>query len=168
MLCIRGGITIMTVSELITMINLESNEILDDNTEYIQYINAAIDYLSMILTSICDREVIKTATIANGQVVPSDFMQFIPANGYPVKIDNKIFYTFNEEKPVPGVMYAVKKNHISDMDNMIPFSELYISYLVLMVSYLVKKKSLMIDYANFDKGFIDDLTRQIQTSKGVV
>ena len=39
----------MTAGELITMINLDTNEILDDSAEYIPYINAAIDYLVMIL-----------------------------------------------------------------------------------------------------------------------
>ena len=39
----------MTVTELITTINLDTNEILDDETEYIPYINTAIDTLSMLL-----------------------------------------------------------------------------------------------------------------------
>ena len=54
----------MTVGELITMINLDTNEILDDSAEYIPYINAAIDYLVMILVPMKDREVVKSMTLA--------------------------------------------------------------------------------------------------------
>lgn len=52
------------------------------------------------------------------------------------------------------------------MTDSIPFTELYTHYLVQLVSYLVKKKSLMIEYAGFDKGFIDSLTQLIQQSRG--
>ena len=55
----------MTVQELITQINIESNEILDEPTEYIQYINAAIDGITMILVSIRDREVVKNIGVQN-------------------------------------------------------------------------------------------------------
>lgn len=156
----------MTVQELITMIDLESNEILDNSNEYIPYINAAIDYLSMILTSIGDRESLKNVTIKNNMAVPSDFMAFVPKSGYPIRIVNGSFQTYDEQS-IEDVYYSVKKNHISNMTHIVPFSEIYLSYLVQFVSYLVKKKSLMIDYANYDKTFIDNLTQLIQLAKGV-
>ena len=53
----------MVVSELITLVNVESNDILDEQLEYIQYINAAIDWLTTILVSIKDREVVKNMDI---------------------------------------------------------------------------------------------------------
>ena len=59
----------MVVSELITLVNVESNEILDEQLEYIQYINAAIDWLTTILVSIKDREVVKNTDIPNLKVV---------------------------------------------------------------------------------------------------
>ena len=55
----------MVVKELITLVNVESNEILDEQLEYIQYINAAIDWLATILVSIKDREVVKNTDIPN-------------------------------------------------------------------------------------------------------
>ncbi|KAF1680491.1 hypothetical protein [Veillonella sp. R32] len=155
----------MVVSELITEINLESNEILDNEKEYIPYINAAIDHLSMILTAIKDREVIKRKSINNNDVIPVGFMQFVPKQGYPITINNGSFETYGQ-KEVRDVYYAVKKTHIANMADSIPFTELYTHYLVQLVSYLVKKKSLMIEYAGFDKGFIDSLTQLIQQSRG--
>lgn len=155
----------MTVNELITMINLDTNEILDDSTEYVPYINAAIDYLTMALIPMKDREVVRSMDITNNYPVPGDFTAFIPAAGYPVRIVNGSFQT-NGGKTVNDVFYAVKKPHVSDKTDSIPFSEIFHFVLVQLVSFLVKKKSLMLDYASADKAFIADLTTAIQAARG--
>lgn len=155
----------MTVGELITMINLDTNEILDDSTEYVPYINAAIDYLAMILVPMKDREVVKTMDIANNNPVPSDFTAFVPVAGYPVRIVNGSFQTYGG-KTVKDVFYAMKKSHVQGSDDSIPFSDAFHFVLVQLVSFLVKKKSLMLDYANADKAFIGDLTTVIQAARG--
>lgn len=156
----------MTVQELITLIDVESNEILDDTNEYVQYINAAIDYLSMLLVAIRDREVIKMMDVANNNAIPSDFMSFVPKQGYPIRIVNDSFNTYSGDT-IEGVFYSIRKNHISNFGDAIPFTEFFHSYLVQLVSYLIKKKSLMLDYASYDKGFIDHLTELIKTARGV-
>ena len=97
----------MTVQELITQINIESNEILDEPTEYIQYINAAIDWLTMILVGIRDREVVKNINIQNLRAVPSDFMSFVPKIGYPIRIINGVFNTYDGET-VEDVFYSLE------------------------------------------------------------
>lgn len=154
----------MNVDELITLINLESNEILDDSDEYIPYINAAVDYLSFALANVKDPEVCRTLAVQQGDTVPSDFIAFIPKDGYPISIDSGSFTVY-----VPGsvqVYYAHRKNHVQHKDDLVPFSEPYISALVQLVSFLVKKKSLMVDYANFDKGYISDLLTNVQSARG--
>lgn len=155
----------MTVSELITMINLDTNEILDDSTEYIPYINAAIDYLTMALIPMKDKEVVRSMDVTNNYPVPGDFTAFVPAVGYPIRIVNGSFQTYGG-KTVNDVFYAVKKPHISDETDSIPFSEIFHFVLVQLVSFLVKKKSLMLDYASVDKAFIADLTTAIQNARG--
>lgn len=155
----------MTVDELITMINLDTNEILDNSTEYIPYINAAIDYLTMALIPMKDREVVRSMDITNNNPVPGDFTAFVPAVGYPVRIVNGSFQTYGG-KTVNDVFYTVKKPHVSNDTDSIPFSETFHFVLVQLVSFLVKKKSLMLDYANADKAFIADLTTAIQNARG--
>lgn len=155
----------MTVGELITMINLDTNEILDDSTEYIPYINAAIDYLTMALIPMKDKEVVRSMDVTNNYPVPGDFTAFVPAVGYPIRIVNGSFQTYGG-KTVNDVFYAVKKPHISDETDSIPFSEIFHFVLVQLVSFLVKKKSLMLDYASADKAFIADLTTAIQAARG--
>lgn len=155
----------MTAGELITMINLDTNEILDDSTEYIPYINAAIDYLTMALIPMKDREVVRSMDITNNYPVPGDFTAFIPTAGYPVRIVNGSFQTYGG-KTVNDVFYAVKKPHVSDETDSIPFGDIFHFILVQLVSFLVKKKSLMLDYANADKVFIADLTAAIQAARG--
>ena len=156
----------MVVSELITLVNVESNEILDEQLEYIQYINAAIDWLTTILVSIKDREVVKNMDIPDKRVVPSDFMGFVPKTGYPIRIINGTFETY-DGKTVNQVFYSVRKNHVDELDDTIPFSEFFYSYLVQLVSFMVKKKSLMTDYAAYDKQFIDYITEQIKVARGI-
>lgn len=156
----------MTVQELITLINVESNEILDNQNEYIQYINAGIDYLSMILVAIKDNEVVKSMTVADNDDVPNNFMSFVPKSGYPIRIVNDVFSTY-DGNTVNDVFYSIRKNHIINNEDAIPFSEIFHSYLVQIVSYLIKKKSLMIDYAEYDKGFIDHLTEIIKAARGM-
>lgn len=156
----------MVVKELITLVNVESNEILDEQLEYIQYINAAIDWLTTILVSIKDSEVVKNTDIPNLKAVPSDFMGFVPKSGYPIRIINGTFETYDGEI-VKGVFYSVRKNHVDDMDDPIPFSEFFHRYLIQLVSFMVKKKSLMTDYASFDKSFIDYLTELIKQARGI-
>lgn len=155
----------MTTSELITEINLDTNEILDDEADYIPYINAAIDTLSMVLAPMHDIEVTKCMDISDNDAIPSDFLQFVPMQGYPITIKSGTFKTYSGLS-VPEVYYAVKKPHVAEMFDAVPFSELYIFPLIQIVSYLVKKKSLMIDFANADKAFITDLTNSIQASRG--
>ena len=147
----RKGTGTMVVSELITLVNVESNEILDEQLEYIQYINAAIDWLTTILVSIKDREVVKNMDIPDKRAVPSDFGTFETYDGETV---NQVFY-------------SVRKNHIDDLDDTIPFSEFFHQYLVQLISFMVKKKSLMTDYAAYDKTFIDYITEQIKTARGI-
>lgn len=116
----------MVVKELITLVNVESNEILDEQLEYIQYINAAIDWLATILVSIKDREVVKNTDIPNLKAVPSDFMGFVPKSGYPIRIINGTFETYDGEI-VKGVFYSVRKNHVDELDDQIPFQNSFIN-----------------------------------------
>lgn len=154
----------MTVNELITQINIDTNEILDDSNDYIPYINAAIDILSSLLIPIHDTEVVKRRVVHDNDVIPTDFMTFIPASGYPIEIYDGVFKTYDGQD-VEGVYYAISKPHISQMDDAVPFSDYYVFPLVQIISYLVKKKSLMIDFANTDSAFVQQLTEIIKDSK---
>lgn len=164
MVLLRKDIGIMTAEEMITQINIETNEILDDVKEYIPYINAAIDVLAMMLVPVKDVEVLKQIDINNNDSVPSDFQSFIPSSGYPVEIADGVFCTYDGE-PVKSVYYATRKPHINDLSNAIPFSEYYIFPLIQIISYLVKKKSLMIDFANADNAFVQQLQGIIQNAR---
>ena len=154
----------MNIAELITLINLESNEILDDRAEYIPYINAAIDYMSWLLVQAKDAEVIKSAVIKDGSIVPSNFVAFVPKDGYPVTIFNGSFSTYGGKDV--NCYYGICKNHVSNEDDLVRFSDQYVFSLVQIISFLVKKKSLMLDYANFDKGFIGDVMQNLANAKG--
>ena len=154
----------MTVNELITQINIDTNAILDDNTEYLPYINASIDILASLLIPMHDTEVVKHKTIHNDDVVPSDFMSFVPGSGYPVEVYDGVFNTYDGQD-VGDVYYAIRKPHISQMDDAVPYSDYYVFPLIQIVSYLVKKKSLMIDFANADSAFVQQLTQIIKDAR---
>ena len=61
----------------------------------------------------------------------------------------------------------MRKNHVDDLDDPIQFSEFFHQYLVQLISFMVKKKSLMTDYAAYDKQFIDYITEQIKVARGI-
>jgi hypothetical protein len=154
----------MTVNKLITQINIDTNEILDDSSEYIPYINASIDILASLLIPMHDTEVVKEKTIRDNDVVPTEFMTFVPGSGYPVEIYNGVFKTYDGHD-VKHVYYAVRKAHIASMDDAVPFADYYVFPLIQIVSYLVKKKSLMIDFANADSAFVQQITQIIKDAK---
>lgn len=53
----------MTVQQLVDMINLEADELLDQDSDNIQYINNALDFLSFTLASIGDSEALSVITV---------------------------------------------------------------------------------------------------------
>lgn len=118
----------------------------------------------MMLVPVKDIEVLKQIDINNNDSVPSDFQSFIPSSGYPIEIADGVFCTYDGE-PVKSVYYATRKPHINDLSNAIPFSEYYIFPLIQIISYLVKKKSLMIDFANADNAFVQQLQGIIQNAR---
>lgn len=154
----------MTVNELITQINIDTNEILDDSNDYIPYINAAIDILASLLIPMHDTEVVKRRTVHDNDVIPTDFMVFVPVSGYPVEVYDGVFKTYDGQD-VGDVYYAIRKPHISQMDDAVPYSDYYVFPLIQIVSYLVKKKSLMIDFANTDSAFVQQLTQIIKDAR---
>ena len=154
----------MLVQNLIDLINLEADELLDEDTDNIPYINSAIDYLSFILAGLGSSDCMNTKQIWDYLPVPSDFIEFVPKNGYPIYIDNNVFYT--NGKTITA-KYSIAKPHISVVTDTIPFKDMYASTLVLIASYMIKKKSYIpVEYTSSDKGFIADVLNSIKAAKG--
>lgn len=157
----------MLVQNLINLINLEADELLDNDTDNIPYINDAIDYLSFTLCSMADPEMITVSDITPNLVVPDTFVSFVPAKGYPVYIQSGIFCT-TTGKTVPSVKYTTAKPHVSLVTDEIPFKDMYSSTLKMIASYLIKKKTYIpVEYTTVDKSFISDIVTSIKGAKGV-
>ena len=159
----------MLVQNLIDLINLEADELLDSDTDNIPYINQAIDFLSFTLAGMGDPENITTMDIFNGDDVPSNFIDYVPHNGYPLFISLGKFYTLNSSQScVRKVKYSTAKNHVSAVTDTIPFKDMYTGCLVLIASYLIKKKTYIpVEYCNEDKAFVGELMAAIKAAKGV-
>jgi len=156
------------VQNLIDLINLEADELLDEDIDNIPYINAAIDYLSNVLCSIKDPEMMSIIDISDNDLVPDNFADFVPSNGYPVYVAGDRFYVSIGDS-VANVKYAVHKPHIANVDDTVPFKDAYQSVLVFICAYLIKKKSYIpTEYTNSDKAFIADVLTAIKAAKGVV
>lgn len=159
----------MKVQELVDLINAEADELLDNDEDNIPYVNHAIDLLSFFLAANGDPELIATKNISDGENVPSTFLNFIPRNGYPVYIDAGKFKIFTDDSTLYNVRYAVGKEHVSSLVDEIPFKEMFTGAMVLICSYLIKKKTYIpVEYCQQDKSFISELMQAIQSAKGVV
>jgi len=156
----------MLVQDLINLINLEADELLDEDTDNIPYINAAIDYLSFSLSGMGSSDCMTMVQVTPGLPVPSDFIEFVPKNGYPVYISGGLFYT-NTGDPVK-IKYVVAQPHVSAVTDVIPFKDMYVTTLVFIASYLIKKKTYIpVEYTATDKAFISDVIASIKAAKGV-
>lgn len=156
----------MLVQDVINLINLEADELLDEDTDNIPYINAAIDYLSFTLAGMGSSDCMTTVQIVSGLPVPSNFIEFVPQNGYPAYISGGLFYTNNGG--AVKVKYATAQPHVSVITDTIPFKDMYVTTLVFIASYLIKKKTYIpTEYTNTDKAFISDIVTSIKAAKGV-
>jgi len=156
----------MLVQDVINLINLEADELLDEDTDNIPYINAAIDYLSFTLAGMGSSDCMTTLQIVSGLPVPSNFIEFVPQNGYPAYIFGDLFYTNNGG--AVKVKYATAQPHVSVITDTIPFKDMYVTTLVFIASYLIKKKTYIpTEYTNTDKTFISDIVASIKAAKGV-
>ena len=159
----------MLVQNLIDLINLEADELLDSDTDNIPYINQAIDFLSFTLAGFSDPEMITTVDVINGDDVPSNFVDFIPHNGYPIFISVGKFYMMSTNtSEIKKVKYSITKPHVSTVTDTVPFKDMYAGCLVLIASYLIKKKTYIpVEYCNEDKAFVGELMAAIKAAKGV-
>ena len=157
----------MQVQNLIDLINLEADELLDQDTDNIPYINQAIDLLSFTLAGIGDPEMITTVDLINGVDVPSNFVDFVPHNGYTVFISGGKFCLSGVEI-VHKAKYSVTQPHVSAITDTVPFKDMYAGCLVMVASYLIKKKTYIpVEYCNEDKAFVGELLATIKAAKGV-
>lgn len=162
----------MTVNELIQLIMAEDNELLDDVADYIPYVNWSMDLLSFTLAGMGDPEIIKTMDIIPTRTVPNvavpaDFVDFIPHNGYPVNILNGYFVVLDKTGKVKKVKYSTLKSHVSAVTDTVPFKDQYAGALVLIASYMVKKKMYIPpEYCEQDKAFTTQLLEAIAAAKG--
>jgi hypothetical protein len=157
----------MLVSDIISQINLETGELLDDDSENIQYINLAIDFLSFQLAGIGDPQALAMLTVTDNTVVPDNFIDFIPKNGYPVNINANKFQIIDDEDSVE-IKYSTALPHISSLSDTIPVKDMYISTLVLIASYAIKKKIYLLqEFYAADGTFMAQVIGSIKAAKGV-
>ena len=158
----------MLVQELINLINLEADELLDEDTDNIPYINQAIDYLSFTLCGMGDPEIINVMDISSNVDVPSNFVDFVPHNGYPLYIqNNKFWVTTSSGLTLNKVKYSISKAHVSTVSDTIPFNDMYAGTLVLIASYMIKKKTYIpVEYCNEDLTFVQAVLASIKAAKG--
>ena len=130
----------MIVQNLIDAITIDTNDLPDSDEETLQYINYAIDNLSLLLCNLDDPEMLVMDDIANNSIRPSNFVAFVPKNSYPIYSIGDKFYTYSGDT-VKNVKYSALKGHVSTVSDQIPFNDCYGVVLCFIVSKLIKGKS---------------------------
>lgn len=158
----------MLVSALIDLINL-SVETYDEYEPavLIPYINYASDELSLDLANAGDQEFIDTPTISTGDTVPDTFVQFIPKNGYPVRIVNNLFVV--DAGTTATIKYSVTKPWVTGIGDTVPFRQYNIGPLVDKVtSRLHASKTLkyVVEAPQIDQYVSERNITALKTAKG--
>lgn len=119
----------MLVQDIINLVNL-GVETYDEYTAdvVIPYYNLCSDELSLELGAAGDQEFITTVMVPSGMTVPSDFIQFVPKNGYPVERQGNIFISLTGGSP--KVKYIKSKPWVSEVTDTVPFPQHCIGALV--------------------------------------
>jgi hypothetical protein len=150
---------------MINLINLEASGLVDEDLDYMLYINAAMDLLNFNLLANNIVEFMDTVTITDGYPVPSNFVTFIPKTGIPCRKFGKVFKTYHSSVTAD---YACSVPHVSVVTDTIPFDDLYITTLVFIASFLIKKKSYIpTEYTQADYAYVASLVQPILKAKGV-
>jgi hypothetical protein len=154
----------MLVQNLIDLINLEADELLDTDEDNIPYINAAMDAINFNMAAAGVPELVSEVIITDGMLVPSNFIDFIPKNGYPCRRLGNIFKT---DIPSVTAVYACAIPRVSTVEDTIPLSDMFVSTITLIASYLIKKKSYIpTEYTAADYAYIQSLVAPIIKAKG--
>ena len=158
----------MTVNDLITLINLEAGDLLDEDTDNIAYINQALDFLGFQLAAMGDPTLIATATVTDDSNVPVDFVALLPRNGYPIQIRQNKIKILSDDESVE-INYTVNYSHVHNVTDTIPAADMYADTLVLITAYLIKKKTYIpTEYCAEDKQFVSEVLTAIKAAKGIV
>lgn len=154
----------MLVQDLIDLINLEADELLDEDADNIPYINAAMEAINFQMVAAGVPEFVTEITITDGMVVPSNFIDFHPKNGYPCK---RLGTTFKSYATSVNAIYACTVAKVSAISDTLPFNDMFASTIVFIASYLIKKKSYIpTEYTAADYAYIVSLIAPIIKAKG--
>jgi hypothetical protein len=158
----------MLVSELITLINLS----VDTYDEYdaatlIPYINYASDELCFDLANAGDTEFIASLAVITGTAVPATFVQFMPKNGYPVRIVNNAFVV--DSGTTCNIKYAFTKPWVTGESDTVPFRQYNIGALVDKVTarlHAAKTLKYVVEDPRVDQYVSEKNMAALQKAKG--
>ena len=171
------------VKDLINQIESETDELLDTPTDDIQYLNYAIEAYSLFLNNNNDPALLDTQFIQSGSTLLGNPT---PPGGYPILVSGRTVEITDEDissleirikKFRPDVVRTDDNNNqtrenrplISDdytNSSYIDLPDTHIPALVLIASYLVKKKTYIpAEYLNQDNLFIQTLQGLLSQSQ---
>lgn len=155
----------MLVQEIISLINLEADELLDEDTDNIPYINAALELINFEIIAAGVPDLSSSIIITDGSVVPSNYVSFLPRNGYPCRRIGNVFKV--DSGGSITIVYACSIPRVSVVTDTIPLSDMYVSTIVLIASYLIKKKSYIpTEYTSADYAYVQSVIAPIIKAKG--
>lgn len=131
----------MLVQEFINQLTLNTDNV--ESLEYpdpLMYVNAAIKWWSFQLAKINPNELCVKITVTNGMPKPSNFICFVPKNGYPCTECGDYLYT-NSGTDVANVKYAACKPSVSKLDDEIPFNDMYSPILIMATSMMINNRT---------------------------
>jgi hypothetical protein len=172
------------VKKLIDLIELEVDELLDEPKQDIHYLNYAIDTLSLYLNQQNDPSLLYSQLVTSGTTIEGTP---VPRFGYPIEISNNVVTITDEDissielklqRPRPRIVITpptppvyetrlLEEEDFTNPDIYIELPDAYVTPLVLLAAYLIKKKTYIPgEYTQLDLQFVSTLKDAITAARG--
>jgi hypothetical protein len=133
----------MLISAIVDRIEfeLENFDVPDTAAPLIDYINDAMDYVSMRMAEAGDPEFIAETVIAVGSDRPANFLNFVPKNGFPYFVLGGKFAGMAGAPSNARIRYSYTKPHVSAEGDTFPMPDYYAGLVMKIAALFALNKN---------------------------
>ena len=129
------------------------------DSELIQFTNAAIQEVNLLLVKAKDPFMASDITIANGMAVPGDFLSMVGV--VPVHINGGLFVIDDGSLSIPA-RYWKKLSYVAAMDDTMPLPDWYMPVISRAAAiFALNRNEYQIDQ---DKGLMSDIAALLESA----
>lgn len=110
--------------------------------ELIGYINDADDYISFLLASVSDAEVVSSLVLTTPIAKPINWIGFSPPkSAYPAVFNNNMLERAVGAPPSVVIKYTTAKPHVFATSDTMPFPDMYKGVIIMLVCQFAQNRN---------------------------